>query len=310
MVRAIGPGGVYGLRFRDHAGLSPPLPSRTAPSWPLAIRPSAGRSVPPCGFEEDGGCCFERGRSESVASRSRQDPGPLSHPIASPQITQSAIPRDREEYRTFVRSRSFGRVNCSPNVTRSFSRRQSTPMRSSMRTDDLPKMRDHSRHRQLAIGFCCSALLFAACGTGSEATNNTLPPIQTSAPTTAPPSTSTPTTAAAETTTAPPTTDASRTSSTDTETAVTAPPPSTEPCQAAAEPIGGIEYQVNNVADDDVLNIREFPGHTTAKVGALSPHTSGLRPTGECRMVGTGVWWELDTGDGAWINSKFLTPSS
>ncbi len=108
-------------------------------------------------------------------------------------------------------------------------------------------------------------------------------------------------------------TSSSPTASITTQPAITTsatPPPDTKPCLPGAEPVEGAEYRVFNVKDDDVLNIRELPGHKTAKVGALGPTTSGLRPTGACRMVGTGAWWELDTsGTGAWVNSKFLTAS-
>ena len=51
-----------------------------------------------------------------------------------------------------------------------------------------------------------------------------------------------------------------------------------------------------------MLNIRELPGHKTAKVGALGPTTSGLRPTGACphgrhwRLVGAG--YKRDGGVG------------
>lgn len=153
-----------------------------------------------------------------------------------------------------------------------------------------------SIYQLIALGF--AVFLLAACGSDESS----LPPVQTtsSVPDDSPTST---TSVASSITSA---------SSTTTEgsaiTTSTTPPPNTEPCLPAAEPVVGAEYRVFNVEGDDVLNIRELPGHETTKVGALGPTTSGLRPTGYCRMVGAGVWWELDTsGTGAWVNSKFLT---
>ncbi len=145
----------------------------------------------------------------------------------------------------------------------------------------------------VALGMVTFVL--ASCGSDQAS----LPLVQTSS--SAPDDSATPTTAIASSSTIAPTTEPATTTP-------TSPPPNTKPCLPGAKPIAGAEYRVFNVKDDDVLNIRELPGHKTEKVGALGPDTSGLRPTGICRMVGTGAWWELDTsGTGAWVNSKFLT---
>ena len=152
----------------------------------------------------------------------------------------------------------------------------------------------------LAIAFTGS-LILSACG-GTSSTQETLPPVVTFEPSSTTASTGPSSSQTSVSTTA--------ISSTSAEPTTTGAPPDTEPCLPGARPAPGVEYQVVDVADDDVLNIRQFPGHRTTKVGALGPNTSGIRPTGRCAMVGTGAWWELDTGpDGSWVNSKFLAPS-
>lgn len=149
------------------------------------------------------------------------------------------------------------------------------------------------------------AVTFLAAGCGSSSESST-PDTQAGQTTVAEQSTSTePTSTSSEATT-----NQSTTTTTETPESTT-PRPDSEPCQPADRPSSGSTYAVTGVAADDVLNIREFPGHETAKVGALSHETTGLRPTGICRTVGAGVWWELDSGsDTAWVNAKFLALSS
>ncbi len=157
-------------------------------------------------------------------------------------------------------------------------------------------MNDTTRQSVLQLA-ALGLITFSLAGCGSDEASVPLAQTSSSAP-------------ANSTTTALANTSSSTTSTTEEPaiTTSTAPPPNTKPCLPGAEPVEGAEYRVFNVKDDDVLNIRELPGHKTAKVGALGPNTSGLRPTGACRVVGTGAWWELDTsGTGAWVNSKFLT---
>lgn len=158
------------------------------------------------------------------------------------------------------------------------------------------------RYRQSLALLWVGAVAVAGCGQ-SDAADTSAAAAQTTVTVAPTASTTTPTTTQ-PTTTAAPTTGAS------TVPESTVPPPDTTPCADSQGPKTGKTYSVTGVESDDVLNIRELPGHTTAKIGALGPDTAGLRPTGGCALVGSAPWWELDIGDGAWINAKFLTPSS
>lgn len=163
------------------------------------------------------------------------------------------------------------------------------------------------RYRQSLALLWVGAVAVAGCGQ-SDAADSSAAAAQTTVTVAPTASTTTPTTTQ-PTTTAAPTTGAS-TVPESTVPDSTVPPPDTTPCADSQGPKTGKTYSVTGVESDDVLNIRELPGHTTAKIGALGPDTAGLRPTGGCALVGSAPWWELDIGDGAWINAKFLTPSS
>ncbi len=156
---------------------------------------------------------------------------------------------------------------------------------------------------RLASSLALLGLLIVSACAGTSSDQQSLEPAVTAQETASTASIATPTSIK------PSTTQASTTETPSPSSEPAEPPPDTEPCPSTAKPKPGIDYQVVDVADDDVLNIRQFPGHRTKKVGALGPNTSGIRPTGQCAMVGAGAWWELDTGnDGSWVNSKFLAP--
>lgn len=158
------------------------------------------------------------------------------------------------------------------------------------------------RYRQSLALLWVGAIAVVGCGQSDAAETNAGAASTTVA--VAPPTSTTSSTTTQPTTTAAPKVEAS------TVPEPTVAPPNTAPCADSQGPKTGKAYSVTGVESDDVLNIRELPGHTTAKIGALGPDTAGLRPTGGCALVGSAPWWELDIGDGAWINAKFLTLSS
>jgi uncharacterized membrane protein len=66
-----------------------------------------------------------------------------------------------------------------------------------------------------------------------------------------------------------------------------------------------ITYEVTGVSSDDVLNIRQAPRVTAAKVGSYGPRASGLRifrREGSWALVGPA---NADKPDG-WVNARYL----
>jgi spore germination protein GerM len=95
-----------------------------------------------------------------------------------------------------------------------------------------------------------------------------------------------------------------------------------DPDTTAAEPwaqadlpdLAGVDpdtlSQVANVADDDVLNVRQDPNSQSPIVGMLLPGVVVER-TGINETVGSSVWVQIETPVGGfWVNNQFLAPVS
>jgi hypothetical protein len=71
----------------------------------------------------------------------------------------------------------------------------------------------------------------------------------------------------------------------------------------------GTPLGVVGVAADDVLNTRELPGASQPIVLHLDPQATGLFYAGQARLVGGGVWYQIDVGNfSGWVNSRFVAP--
>ncbi len=97
-----------------------------------------------------------------------------------------------------------------------------------------------------------------------------------------------------------------------------APPPEpAEPARPSADkPTGsrceggtakGERLNVQGVAADDVLNVRESPDKAAAVLGGLPPDATGVRGTSNRRRVGGSIWREVECGSlRGWVNERFL----
>jgi protein-disulfide isomerase len=76
----------------------------------------------------------------------------------------------------------------------------------------------------------------------------------------------------------------------------------------AVEP-GANAYSVTNVAQDDVLFVRERPGADQAEVGSIPFNGSGIRYLGQREQVGNSVWARVQYQLTGWVNSSYLSPT-
>lgn len=77
--------------------------------------------------------------------------------------------------------------------------------------------------------------------------------------------------------------------------------------QDAAPPEPDWRYRVVDVAGDDVLNIRDFPGTQSAIVGELAPDADDVIVAGTRVALDGSVWWQVVTADGlGWVNARHL----
>lgn len=68
------------------------------------------------------------------------------------------------------------------------------------------------------------------------------------------------------------------------------------------------EYRVVFVEEEDVLNTRSGPGVGFDIVGEIQPGASGVKVTGEGKMVIDSLWVPVEYEDvSGWVNSRFLT---
>lgn len=68
-------------------------------------------------------------------------------------------------------------------------------------------------------------------------------------------------------------------------------------------------YQVVDVADDDVLNMRQGPHYTTDKVGEIPPHARCVADLDEFTYVGSSMWKKVAYGGiEGWVNARYLAP--
>ena len=72
-------------------------------------------------------------------------------------------------------------------------------------------------------------------------------------------------------------------------------------------PQAGDVVAVVGVAHDDVLNVREVPGASTAIVATLDPLADDVVATGRHRLLPSSIWSEVQAnGVTGWVNSSYL----
>lgn len=77
------------------------------------------------------------------------------------------------------------------------------------------------------------------------------------------------------------------------------------PVSAAQEYILPTLFDVQDVAADDVLNIRETPDAMAPIIGTLAHDATGIEVMGTDR---SGQWGRVNTGErGGWVSMRFLT---
>ena len=86
-------------------------------------------------------------------------------------------------------------------------------------------------------------------------------------------------------------------------------PSSAGPCEGGT--VKGELMDVQGVASDDVLNVREAPDKSSAVLGALPPGATGVHGTANRRRVGASTWREVECGNlRGWVNERFLAPET
>jgi hypothetical protein len=69
-------------------------------------------------------------------------------------------------------------------------------------------------------------------------------------------------------------------------------------------------YRVTGVADNDVLNIREYPNSQSAVIARLQNGSSGIKISGPVTLMGLDEWVLVNVyGRDGWTRSKFLEPA-
>ena len=167
--------------------------------------------------------------------------------------------------------------------------------------DLTPLKTSTGRKKLTASVLLASALLFSACGSGSEdAAPASIPFDDTSEPA-EPVSTSE----------AAPIATTSTTSTTSIPETATTPEPTTPPAITfGTDETAGV-LQVRNVSADDVLNIRSGPGVDNDIIGTLSPEAWHVQPTSNIATVDGVLWREVDKGDGTvgFVHANYVTYS-
>jgi hypothetical protein len=134
------------------------------------------------------------------------------------------------------------------------------------------------------ISMTLSALLVAACTSGSDV--ETLPTSTTTGTTASQPE---PTTTTTEVSTAP------------------TPPESMPGDVIEFGPRAGDQIAVVGVGNDDTLNVRIAPGTEFEIIGTLDPLAVDVTALGENRLLTSSFWVEIESGDGAgWVNEAFV----
>lgn len=74
-------------------------------------------------------------------------------------------------------------------------------------------------------------------------------------------------------------------------------------------PEPGWRYGVVDVAPDDQLNIRAFPGAGSEIIGTLAPDATDIAVAGTRMEQDGSVWWQVLAPEGTgWVNARYLTP--
>jgi len=69
----------------------------------------------------------------------------------------------------------------------------------------------------------------------------------------------------------------------------------------------GPRFNVQGVANDDVLNVRVSPGAASDVIGKLPPTTIGVLGLGDQKLIGKTQWRRIRCDNvSGWVNGNFL----
>ncbi len=83
--------------------------------------------------------------------------------------------------------------------------------------------------------------------------------------------------------------------------------------QDVSGPHPGLLYSVQGVAENDVLNVRQYAGIDETIVGTLAPAASDVVTTGNWTNLDGSEWWQIlldDSYGRGWVNARYLAPSA